>query len=95
MTPVRQPVHFLYNITIRVIGYIHPARFTLDTHLRKDLRVDSLDMMDIVLCLERRLRERYKAKIFLPDNKIEQVNTVRDLCRVLTTELRLYKASAA
>ena len=95
MTLVRKPVHLLYGATIRVLGYIHPDRFTLDTHMRRDLRADSLDMMDIVLCLERRLRQRYKVQIFLPDEKVERVVTVRDLCNVIVTEIRSYHAYAA
>ncbi len=95
MVRVQKPVHFLYNVVMRVLGYIHPARFTLDADLRDDLRADSLDMMDIVLCLERRLRERYKADIIIPDRDVEQIQTVRDLCRTLMTEVRAHQARAA
>ena len=67
--------------TIAEEGDIDKSEIKLDSNLY-DIGIDSLSSLEILVALE----DKYKIKI--PQNKLKNVNSVREIIRVVSSELR-------
>ena len=57
---------------------VHPDQLTEDARLFEDFQADSLTIAELILALEEEF------EITIPDEKAEEVKTVRDVFRVLS-----------
>ncbi len=70
----------LFTEIVHAIGGIRPvsAPITRETHIARDLGLDSVEVMDFVMNLEDQF------DISIPLDKIAEVETVDDLCTTIT-----------
>ncbi len=66
----------LRAIIAEVLG-VDEALITLDAHFRRDLRADSLDLVELVM----RLEEEFEGEI--RDTEVQQITTVGDAVRYI------------
>lgn len=66
------------TIIAEVLG-IDEAQITLDAHFRKDLRADSLDLVELIM----RLEDEFQGEIC--DREAQQITTVGDAVRYIET----------
>jgi len=66
----------LRAIIAEVMG-IDEAQITLDAHFRKDLRADSLDLVELIM----RLEEEFQGEIY--DREAQQITTVGEAVRYI------------
>lgn len=68
-------------------SYIAKHKGSASAHLTNDLRMDSLDMVELVEAVWE------EWDIDIPDDKAEQINTVGDLAKFIDDELQRKKAT--
>ena len=56
---------------------LDPSEITMDSHLIKDLRADSLDIVELVMDMEQEF------DVEIPDEELPMVQTVGDIVRYL------------
>ncbi len=66
----------LRTIIAEVLG-IDEALITLDAHFRKDLRADSLDLVELIM----RLEEEFEGEIY--DREVQEITTVGEAVRYI------------
>jgi len=68
------------TIIAEVLG-IDEAQITLDAHFRKDLRADSLDLVELIM----RLEDEFKGEI--RDREAQQITTVGEAVRYIEVSI--------
>lgn len=73
-------------LILRLFDKIDPNKLTLDSHFVKDLGLDSLDHVEIVMMLEDDFRFE------IPEKDAEKFHTPRDIVRYITDKEEAYEA---